>query len=259
MRRSLFVFAAGLSLALPPSVGAQDPRDLSVRTFKLQNLRAEDAAKLLGPYVNSPGGGVFEAGSIGAITVRETPTIMALVDSILRVHDRPRAIVSLRFKLIAALDSTVRDAAIADIDAELRKLFKFSGYALIGEGTATTEEMNDFTMTLTGKSLLSPKAAQAQGLSSSDATSVVAFDEPYVIKGWVERVEGTSTDRTVRLSLSLQDARRGKDATDLLRTGLTVPIGQGVILGSATPPNRLGSRVALILVVQPELASNNRR
>ena len=260
MRRSLFVIAAGISLAVPSFSGAQDPRDLSVRTFKLQNLRPDDAAKLLGPYVNSPGGGVFEAGSIGAITVRETPTIMALVDSILRVHDRPRAIVSLRFKLIAALDSAQRDPGIADIDVELRKLFKFSGYALIGEGTTTTEEMNEFTMTLTGKSLLSPKAiAQAQGLSSSAASNPAAFDEPYVIKGWVERVEGTSTDRTVRLSLSLQDARRGKDATDLLRTGLTVPIGQGVILGSATPPNRLGSRVALILVVQPELAPNNRR
>jgi hypothetical protein len=249
MRHPLLVIAVAVSLGLPTLAGAQDPRDLAVKTFKLQNLRPEDAAKLLGPYVNSPGGGVFEAGSIGAITVRETPTIIALVDSILRVHDRPRAIVSLRFQLIAALDSTRRDPAIADIETELRKLFKFNGYALIGEGTATTEEMNEFTMTLSARA-----ATLAKG-----SPDTPAFDEPYVIKGWVERVEGTGADRTVRLNLSLQDARRGRDATDLLRTGLTMPMGQGVILGSATPPNRLGSRVALILVVQPELAATNRR
>lgn len=249
MRRPLFVIAVAVSLGLPTLAGAQDPRDLAVKTFKLQNLRPDDAAKLLGPYVNSPGGGVFEAGSIGAITVRETPSVMALIDSVLRVHDRPRAVVTLRFQLIAALDSTQRDPAIAAIETELRKLFRFSGYELIGEGTATTEELNEFTMTLSAKS-----ATLAKG-SPDDP----AFDEPYVIKGWVERVEGTGADRTVRLNLSLQDARRARDATDLLRTGLTMPMGQGVILGSATPPNRLGSRVALILVVQPELAANNRR
>jgi hypothetical protein len=73
MRRPLFLIAFAASLGIPALTGAQDPRDLSVKTFKLQNLRPDDAAKLLGPYVNSPGGGVFEAGSIGAITVRETP------------------------------------------------------------------------------------------------------------------------------------------------------------------------------------------
>lgn len=238
--RSILValFMAGL----PAAAHAQDPRDLSVKTFKLQNLRADDAAKLLGPYVNSPGGGVFEAGSIGAITVRETPTIMALVDSILRVHDRPRAVVSLRFRLIAALDSNRRDPSIDAIDAELRKLFRFNGYVLIGEGTATTEEMNEFTMTMAAKNAPDKRP-----------------DESYVINGWIERVEGSGADRTVRLTLALRDGLRGRDAPDLLKTGLTMTIGQGVILGSAHPLNTVGSRVALILVVQPELAPNNRR
>lgn len=243
MRRPLFVIAVAVSLGLPTLAGAQDPRDLAVKTFKLQNLRPDDAAKLLGPYVNSPGGGVFEAGSIGAITVRETPSVMALIDSVLRVHDRPRAVVSLRFQLIAALDSAVRDPAIAAIDTELRKLFRFGGYRLISEGTATTGEMTEFATSLS--------------VHVQQDRSVV--DERYQITGFVERVEGAGADRTVRLSLSLQDGLRSKDAADLLRTGLTMPIGQGVILGSATPASRLGSRVALILVVQPELAASNRR
>ena len=99
MRKGLLLVAF---LVLPAMAKAQDPRDLAVRTFRLQNLRPEDAAKLLGPYVNAPNGGVFEAGSINAITVRETHAVLALVDSLLKVHDRPRAVVTMRFQLIAA-------------------------------------------------------------------------------------------------------------------------------------------------------------
>jgi len=237
MRRSLIAFALAASLVLPALAGAQDPRDLAVKTFKLRNLRPDDAAKLLAPYVNSPGGGVFEAGAIGAITVRETPSVMALVDSLLRVHDRARATVSMRFQLIAALDTARRDPAIASVDAELRKLFKFAGYELIGEGTAFTEEMSDFTTTLSTK----PR--------------VIANNERLVesfrIKGWVEGVQGTGDSRTVRVTIALQDLNRKEP--DLLRTGLTMPAGQSVILGSASPAMTFGTRVALILVVQPEI------
>lgn len=235
-RRALFI-TAFLALALPAAGRGQDPRDLSVKTFQLKNLRPEDAAKLLGPYVNSPGGGVFEAGSIGAITVRETSTILQLVDSLLRVHDRARAAVSMRFQLIAALDTARRDPAIASVDAELRKLFKFAGYELIGEGTALTEEMTEFTTTL---------STQAAALGNEK------FSESFRIRGWVEGVQGTGGARTVRVTIALQDALREKDA-DLLRTGLTMPAGQSVILGSARPTMTFGSRVALILVVQPEI------
>ena len=241
MRRTLLVLAVALT-GVTVQADAQDPRDLAVKTFKLRNLRPDDAAKLLGPYVNTPGGGVFEAGSIGAITVRETFSMMAVIDSILREHDKPRAVVTLRFQLIAALDSSRRDPALSAIDAELRKLFKFDGYQLIGEGTATTEEGTEFTMSLSAGIMLDNRA----------------FGEQYLIQGWLERVDA-GTDTTVRLNLSLRDGTRGRDASDLLRTGLTMPIGQGVILGSATPPNRVGSRVALILVVQPELAARSRK
>lgn len=232
--RALFITAL-LALALPAAAHGQDPRDLSVKTFQLRNLRPEDAAKLLGPYVNAPGGGVFEAGSIGAITVRETSTMLVVIDSILRVHDRPRAVVSMRFQLIAALDTARRDPAIAGIDAELRKLFKFAGYELIGEGTALTEEMTEFTTTLSTR-------ARVVGEQR--------FSESFRIRGWVEGVQGSGDGRTVRVTVALQD--EGRDS-DLLRTGLTMPVGQSVILGSAKPTMTFGTRVAMILVVQPEI------
>jgi len=237
MHRRVLLITALLALALPAAGRGQDPRDLSVKTFPLKNLRPDDAAKLLGPYVNSPGGGVFEAGSIGAITVRETPSVLALVDSLLRVHDRARATVSMRFQLIAALDTARRDPAITSVDAELRKLFKFAGYELIGEGTALTEETTEFTTTLSTK-------ARVVGSER--------YSEAFRIKGWVEGVQGSGASRTVRMTVALQDALAGKES-DLLRTGLTMPAGQSVILGSAKPTMTFGSRVALILVVQPEI------
>jgi hypothetical protein len=244
MRRQALLLTTLAALSLPAFAGAQDPRDLSVKTFRLRNLRPEDAAKLLGPYVNSPGGGVFEAGSIGAITVRETSTMLVFIDSLLRVHDRDRARVSMRFQLIAALDTAHRDPAIAGIDAELRKLFRFAGYELIGEGTALTEEMSDFTMTL------STRARPLGGERISEA---------FQIRGWIEGVQGAGDARTVRITVTLRSALQGNEAPELLRTGLSMPAGQSVILGSARPTMTFGSRVALILVVQPEVSESARQ
>lgn len=232
IRKTLFV--ALMALAMPAIASAQDPRDLSIRTFRLKNMKAEDAAKLLGPYVMSPGGGVFDAGG-GSITVRETSTVIALVDSLLRVHDRARAVISMRFKLIAALDSSMRDPAIETIDAELRKLFRFPGYQLIGEGTMLTEEMSDFMTSLATKPVGEGKER---------------FSESFQIRGWLDAVAGSGTERAVRANIIL--AGSGKD-NELLRTGISVPIGQTVILGSARPTMTLGTRQALILVVQPEI------
>ena len=148
-RRTILVWLLGAGLA--QGAKAQDPRNLDIRTFTLRNLRPADAAKLLSPYVMSPGGGVFEDGAAGAITVRETYTTLNLIDSLLKVHDRARSVVAMRFKLIAALDSTIRDPAVGDLDAELRKLFRFAGYELIGEGTMLSEEGTDFMTTLSTK------------------------------------------------------------------------------------------------------------
>jgi len=236
-RRAIAIVSLAV-VSLTSVAGAQTERDLDVKTFRLRNLKPEDAAKLLGPYVMSPGGGVFEAGSIGAITVRETPLVLVRIDSLLKIHDRPRSSVSMRFQLIAALDSARKDPSIAAMDAELRKLFKFAGYELIGEATMLTEEMNEFATTLSTK------------LRRVGGNDVV---ESFQIRGWVEGLAGSGADRTLRLTLSLQDANANKGAGDLLRTGLTIPVGQSVILGSARPTMTIGSRVALILVVQPEV------
>ena len=85
------------------------------------------------------------------------------------------------------------------------------------------------------------------------------FREGFQIRGFMEGVDGTGDQRTVRMTIALQDASRGKDAPDMLRTGLTMSTGQSVILGSASPTLTIPSRVALILVVQPEVMDSPRR
>ena len=235
IRRTIVVAALAVT-SVASFAQAQDPRDLETRTFKLRNMKPEDAAKLLSPYVLAPGGGVFEAGSIGSITVRETATNLKMIDSLLKLHDRARAVVSMRFKLIAAHDSSFRDPAINDIDAELRKLFRFGGYELIGEGTMLTEEFTEFMTTLSTK----PKRGPSGEL----------YSEGFRIMGFMEGVAGEGAERSVRASITLQSERND---SDILRTGLTLPVGQTVILGSARPTYTIGTRGALILVVQPEI------
>ena len=47
-------------------------RDFVVRTIPLHRLSSAEAVKLLTPYIQSPGGGVFEISSqIRAVTIRE--------------------------------------------------------------------------------------------------------------------------------------------------------------------------------------------
>lgn len=236
MSRFIRLVLVGLTIAAP-TLMAQEPQ-LEVKTFTLRNLNPEDAAKLVAPYVHPMnGGGVFDVGGMRAITVRETATNMRRIESLLREHDRARATLVLRFQLIAALDSARRDPAIAGIDSALRGLFRFAGYQLLAEGRATAEEYQDFSLTM------------------------AANQNRFEINGAIAGVDTTGGTRSVRISIHLID--RGdarlldpKMHINLFSTGLTMPLGQSVVLGSAASGIR---NPALILVVQPELAPNQRR
>lgn len=226
--RATAMFAT-LAAALP--VGAQQAgAALQVKTFDLHNLRPNDAAKLLSPYVQTAGGGVYDAGAINAITVRETPRVLAVMDSLLRVHDRAPASIVLRFQLIAARDSNETDARIQGLDAALRSLFRFRGYRLLAEGSTTAQESQSFALTMLGGA------------------------EQFVINGQTGTVARAGGGGSVRVNVSLQDLGRGN--MQLLGTGVTIPIGQTVVLGSAAAGTDLP---ALILVVQPTLAGSARR
>jgi|CXWL01.1.fsa_nt_gi hypothetical protein len=219
------------------------PRDtIAVRTFALRYLDSEDAAKLVGPYVRSPGSAVYNAGSrASAITIREQPNILATIDSVLREFDRPPSSVVLHFQLLTSSDTPTNDPAIRDIDAALRGLFRFSGYRVIAEGTTIASDFSDFTVTMSGES------------------------DRFIVSGMVGRVK-VGTSPNVKLEVDLKAAPRPRTPTDsigasgmlvdmmmgsqVISSGITMPLGEAIVLGSGSIVNQKGT---LILVVRPSL------
>jgi hypothetical protein len=64
------------SSATRPPIKTEQP--FLVKTVPLHHLRSQDAVKLLSPYVQTQGGGVYEASassSIRAVTIREIQTV----------------------------------------------------------------------------------------------------------------------------------------------------------------------------------------
>jgi hypothetical protein len=228
---------ATLFAAAPLSAQEQQRPPLETRTIQLRNLRAQDAARLVSPYVRAAGGGVYEAGALQAITVVETGAVIARVDSLIRENDRSPAVLVFRFQLIAANDSPGRDAALEPLDSTLRGLFRYKGYHLIGEGTTSAGEAESFSLTVAGG------------------------EERFALGGEVLAVRagtGGGVRLRVRLARAPGGTYQGKpiELETLLSTGLTVPIGQTVVLGSAAPG---GANQAVILAVRPEVVVPARR
>ena len=239
MNRIVRSFAlVSLCWLIASPLSAQDTLGtLITRTIPLRHLRAPDAARLIAPYIRAPGGGVYEAGAVQAVTVTERATTLARVDSIIRDNDRAPAVVVFRFQLIAGDDTPGRDVALDSLDPVLRGLFRFKGYRLIGEGSTTAGESESFALTVAGG------------------------EDRFALGGDVIAVQGGaggSARIRIRLARAPSATYQGKpsESETLLATGLTVPLGQTVVLGSAAPG---GKNQALILAVRPEIAIAPRR
>lgn len=236
--RSLVIAVVAIAITSASSLAQAPQSPLVTRTIMLRNLRAPDAARLVSPYVRHPQAGVFEAGSVQAITVIETEPVLARIDSLIRENDRTPAVLTFRFQLIAADDTPgPRDPAIESLDATLRGLFRYKGYHLLGEGSTSAAESENFSLT------------------------VAAGEGRYALHGEVlaaQAVTGGAVRLRVRLASASIRMTDGKplEGESLLSTGLTVPLGQTVILGSAAPG---GANQALILAVRPEVAIPPRR
>jgi len=215
-----------ITLALLTACSPHGP-SLDTRTFALKYLRGPDAVPIVVPYVytDRPNGkGVFSV-SDNAITVRETPDNLDKIARVLAEYDRPRPFVRLTFHLIEADGATSTDPAIRDVEATLRRLFRFQGYRLVAEGVVSATEKGEVTQAL--------------------ATT----PNPYVLSASVQRLAGSADSPTVELNVRL-DAMRGGN----FRTTVTIPVGKTAVLGNvqALPRGR-----TLILTVRPELLTTS--
>jgi len=227
-----------LCLAAASTLGAQEQQaPLVTRTIPLRYLQAVDAARLISPYVRSPQGGVYEATAVRAVTVTETASTIARIDSIIRENDRSPAVLTFRFQLITGDDTPGVDSSIESLATTLRGLFRYKGYHLIGEGSASAGETANFSLTIAGG------------------------QDRFALNGEVDALQ-VGNNGAVRIRVWLANAPNGTyqgkpiESEHLLSTGVTIPLGQTVVLGSAAPG---GSNKALILAVRPDVAIPPRR
>ena len=109
--------------------------NLDVQTFTLQHRSGYEAAELIQPYVFSDREGAEGRMSAtpSAISVRETPDNLDRIARVLEEFDQPIPSFRLRFQLIEADSFRDPDPAIAGVVGQLRDLFRFEGYRLLGE------------------------------------------------------------------------------------------------------------------------------
>ena len=222
------------SVARPPVKGEQP---FIVKTVPLHHLSSQEAVKLLSPYVQTPGGGVYDVSSnIHAVTIRETQAVFGEMMQVLERYDRDPATVVLNFQLIAAENTNTRDPSVASLDTLLRSVLKFTGYRLLTTSVAAANEGQGVSQTLSA--------------DGDPLTLIVQISEL--------RTEGgdASVQLYVRLDrqsipASAQNNGVGRPASELFSTGVRVPIGQTVVLGTSAVE---GGQRAMILTVRPQLS-----
>lgn len=85
-----------------------------------------------------------------AVTVRETPDNLDKIARVLAQFDRPTLSVRLHFQIIQADGAARSDPAIAEVEAALRKLFRFRGYRLVGEAVVGGTEHSEASQEIAG-------------------------------------------------------------------------------------------------------------
>jgi hypothetical protein len=208
-----------------------------VKTVPLHHLSSMEAVKLLQPYVQTPGGGVYEVSpNIRAVTVRETQSVFNEMTAVLERYDRDPATVTLNFQLIAAENTNTRDPAVASLDTLLRSVLKFTGYRLLTTSVAAATEGQSVTQSLS------------------------ADGDPLTLNVRISEMRTEGSEASVQLYVQLyrqavpasaQNGGNGRLPGEVFSTGVRVPIGQTVVLGTSAVE---GGQRAMILTVRPQIA-----
>jgi hypothetical protein len=246
---------ACLVLAKPSSAQQQQPQEdessYIVKTIPLRRLTSTDAMMLLTPYV-AHRGTVYQAGpSIRAVTIRASTKTIADLEKVLAQYDRAPESVSLRFQLIAADYSNTRDPSVAGLDSLLRGVLKFTGYRRLSTSVANVDD----------------GGGSAKVTMAGDG---VDYEVAYNVDGVRGGADGTVRIHVMlnRIGQQIVPGRIPASSPSLMSTGLTVPDGHTVVLGSIVE-NAMGqpraqnaaspsSERGLILTVTPQIIANRK-
>jgi hypothetical protein len=214
MKRMLL--ATPLTLVLL-SAGCRYAPELDTRTFTVEHLQPHEVHSLLEPYVYAEREGAPGTMSVstGAVTVRELPGNLERIALVLDEFDVSRPDMRLKFQLIEADGFTDSDPRIASVEEQLRSVFQFQGYRLVGEALVTATDGSNIGQALAGT------------------------DGAYVVEGRVHWVQSNA----IRLEVSL-DSRVGDGAA--LNTTVNVRPGQTLVLGTSS---KRGTTATLLLTV----------
>lgn len=204
---------------------------LDVRTFNLDHRSGYEAAELIDPYVfgdreKAPGD---MSATMEAITVRETRDNLDKIGRVLEEFDQPIPGIRLRFQLIEADSFQNEDPAIADVVDELRTLFRFRGYRLIGEAMV-------------------PVAGGSQGRQQF-SQRFLGVENPITVEASAQ----VTSDGTVRLNpVQLRDTW-----DELMAATVNISPGQTIVIGGTQARTRLvdgtpSGRSVLVLTVRAE-------
>ncbi len=249
MKRTL---AALMVLGMTGTAVAQDSK-VETKTIELKQLKPAEAARLLRPYIVNAGGGVYEVSDmLPIITVKDVATNFEILERVLAKYDQPPATIRLVFQLIEADTGPRASVSTAhsipvDLDATLRSVLKFPSYRLLAQGVATVGEFSKVTQQFASAYRT---ATPAEGMYQLIAEIGSVRVSPSI-------AGDTSTIGTINMRVDLGQTallRSGQSVHSrhqtIIATGLDVPIGNTVVLGTAMRPQ---TGVALILTVRPEL------
>jgi hypothetical protein len=209
--------------------------NLETRTFRLQSLDDGVALSVVDPYVygDRPEAPGMATAMAGVLTVRETSDNLDRIARVLEEFDHPRRSVALHFQIILANGGGTADSSIAEVEAELRRLFRFRGYQLIAEGSITGLEESHVTQMMFDQRLRRDQPQQTWLGGSFDVNAAIGT------------VSGMGDSAVVDLEVYLESGR-----SSLFSASIVLGIGNTAVLGTLQLPDE----EALILTVRAELA-----
>ncbi len=166
---------------------------LDVQTFTLQHRSGYEAAELIQPYVfgdreEAPGD---MSATQEAITVRETRDNLEKIGRVLEEFDVAIPGIRLFFQLIEADSFPEEDPSIAEVVEELRSLFRFEGYRLLGEAVVPVaggyQGRQEFSQPFLGVEYRITVEARAQVMSNG----LVRLDPVRLSVPWDELMTAT--------------------------------------------------------------------
>jgi hypothetical protein len=208
--------------------------NLETRTFRLQSLDDHVAVAIIEPYVygdrpNAPGA---VAAMQGVLTVRETSDNLDKIARVLEEFDSPRQSVTLHFQVILANGAGSADPAIAEVEEELRKLFRFVGYRLVAQGSVTGLEQSHVNQKMFTEN------------PDNQTFSRVMFGF-YDVNANIGQVIAGGESGMVELHVELTG-----NSSVLFGSSVVLGIGNTIVLGTLQLPDNQ----ALILTLRAELA-----